>query len=81
MLTDYINKQLALAHYKLLKDGTYFGEISGLKGVWANADTLEGCRQELQEVLESWLIVKMMAGDKVPGFATPARQRAALQHA
>ncbi|MDO8626712.1 MAG: type II toxin-antitoxin system HicB family antitoxin [Candidatus Magasanikbacteria bacterium] len=81
MLTDFINKQLALAHYKLLKDGSYFGEISGLTGVWASAATLEACRAELQEVLESWLIVKMMAGDKVPGFATTAKRNAVLQHA
>jgi len=42
------------ARYKLLEDGTYFGEIAGCEGVWANAKKLENCRDELRDVLESW---------------------------
>jgi predicted RNase H-like HicB family nuclease len=34
--------------------------------VWANAKTLEVCRQELQEVLEDWLVVKLRDGDPIP---------------
>lgn len=52
MLIEFINKKLKTAKYKILKDGSYFGEILGLKGVWASAKTLEDCRKELQEVLE-----------------------------
>lgn len=58
MLTEYIAKKLRAAEYKLLKDGTYFGEIPGLHGVWANARKLEDCRQELRDVLESWLLLE-----------------------
>jgi len=46
------------AQYKLLKGGSYFGEVQGIKGVWASARTLEKCRQELQEVLEEWVYLK-----------------------
>lgn len=81
MLTQFINKKLALARYKLLKDGVYFGEIAGLKGVWASAKTLEDCRHELQEVLEGWLVIKMMTGEKVPGFTIGAKRSQSLQHA
>ncbi len=68
MLVEYINKQLQKANYELLEDRTYYGEIPGLRGVWANAKKLEDCRQELQEVLEGWLILKLRDGDSIPGL-------------
>jgi hypothetical protein len=43
---------MARTKFKILGDGTYFGEVPGFRGVWANANTLEECRKELQEVLE-----------------------------
>ena len=66
MLTDYINAAMTRAKYKIIDDGTYFGEVPRLQGVWANAKTLEICRQELQEVLEDWLIVTLRDGDTIP---------------
>lgn len=59
MLTEYIYKKLKQAHYKMLEDGIYFGEISGLQGVWASEKKLEDCRETLREVLEEWLILKL----------------------
>ncbi len=81
MLSEFIAQKLNQARYKLLKDGAYFGEIPSLKGVWATSDTLEDCREELREVFESWLVLKLRAGDKVPGLQSVARGKAALQHA
>ncbi|PIU99388.1 HicB family protein [Candidatus Wolfebacteria bacterium CG03_land_8_20_14_0_80_36_15] len=80
MLTEFINKKLKEAQYKILKDRTYFGEIPGLKGVWASAKNLEDCRKELQEVLEDWLLLKIKTGDYVPGFRTKIGERL-LTHA
>jgi predicted RNase H-like HicB family nuclease len=57
---------MAKARYKIIDDGSYFGEIPGLSGVWADAKTLEGCRAELQDVLEDWLIVKLRDRDPIP---------------
>ena len=57
MLTAYITAAMTRARYRIIDDGTYFGEIPGLRGVWANAKTLEACGAELQEVLEDWLVV------------------------
>jgi len=59
MLTNYISQKLAQARYKILEDGTYFGEIPGFQGVWASEKTLEKCREVLREVLEEWLILKL----------------------
>jgi predicted RNase H-like HicB family nuclease len=58
MLTRYIQEAMGKARYKMLKDGSYFGGIPGLEGVWADERTLEKCREVLQEVLEEWLILK-----------------------
>jgi predicted RNase H-like HicB family nuclease len=71
MLSEFINKQLAKARYKILKDGNYFGEITGIAGVWANASNLEDCRQALAEVLEDWLFLKIRDGEKI--YSDPHR--------
>ena len=67
MLTAYINAAMHNAHYDILEEGEgYIGKISGLKGVWANADTLEACREELREVLEEWIILGLKMGHHIP---------------
>jgi len=68
MLVDFVQKKMEQARYKLLEDGTYFGEIPGLQGVWGNARKLEDCRRELQEVLEDWLLLKVSSKETVPGL-------------
>jgi predicted RNase H-like HicB family nuclease len=66
MLYEYIQKALKKAQYKVLDNGTWFAEISAFEGVWANAKSVEECRQELQEVLEEWLLLKIRDGDLIP---------------
>jgi predicted RNase H-like HicB family nuclease len=66
MLLQYIQKALTKAQYKLLDDGTWFAEVPGFEGVWANATTVEGCRQDLMEVMEEWLILKIRDRDPIP---------------
>jgi predicted RNase H-like HicB family nuclease len=63
MITAYIDAAMKSARCRILDDGTFFGEIPALQGVWGNSETLEGCRQELQEVLEDWLILKLRDND------------------
>lgn len=75
MLTEFIVKQLKRAQYKLLKDGTYFAEIPGLKGVWANAKNLEDCREELRSALEDWVLFKLKDGDAIPGLRVGVDRR------
>lgn len=57
MLTAYIRSAMRYAQYQIIEDHTFYGEIAPLAGVYANADTLEGCREELQEVLEGWILL------------------------
>ncbi|MBC8184470.1 DUF2281 domain-containing protein [candidate division KSB1 bacterium] len=58
MLIKYLESAMKKAQYEILHDNEgYFGKISRLQGVWANAETLENCREELQEVLEEWIII------------------------
>ena len=69
MLTPFINAALQKAHYEILPDGEgYFGAIEGLEGVWAQTATLEGCREELQEVLEEWIILGLKMGHAIPSI-------------
>lgn len=68
MFSRFIEQKLKRARYKLLKDGSYFGEIPGARGVWAGAKNLEDCREELREVFEEWLLLKVKHSEPVPGF-------------
>jgi predicted RNase H-like HicB family nuclease len=67
MLFEYIQKALERAQYKRLDDdGSWFAEIPGFDGVWANAKTVEECRTELKEVLEEWLVLKVRDHNDIP---------------
>ena len=69
MLTTYIHAALRKAHYEILPDEEgYFGSIAGLQGVWAQADTLEACREELREVLEEWIVLGLKMGHPLPAI-------------
>lgn len=65
-LSGYIHIALERAKYKILEDGSYYGQIPGVKGVWAEGKNLEACRKELQEVLEDWIVIKLRDGDTLP---------------
>ena len=67
MLTEYLHAAMRQARYEILPDdGTFYGEIPGLDGVYANAATLEACRDELREVLEEWLLLRVSRGLPIP---------------
>ena len=67
MLTDYIQAAMRQATYEILEDdGTYYWHIPACQGVWANAPTLEACREELQEVLEGWIALGLSMHHPIP---------------
>lgn len=67
MLREYIRGGMGRARYEILDgDGTYYGEIPGFEGVYANADTLEDCRDELEEVLEEWVLFRVSRNLELP---------------
>lgn len=60
MLHDYIRVALEHAHYELIDDvEPFYGEVPGLKGVWATGETLEACRDNLESTIEGWLLVRL----------------------
>ena len=60
MLLEYIQAALRHARYEILPDdSSYYGEIPECQGVYANADKLEACREELREVLEEWVLFRV----------------------
>ena len=67
MISEYINAAMRKAHYELLTDDKlYYGEIPGFEGVYATAENLEDCREELQSVLEDWLLLSIHKNLPVP---------------
>jgi len=70
-LTSYIKEALRLAHYETLEDPQfhYIGTIAGLEGLWAGAETLEACRDALEEELEDWILLGLQLGHTIPVIA------------
>jgi len=67
MLTNYMHAALHRARYEILPDDkSFYGEIPGFDGVYANAATLEACREELAEVLEEWILFRVAKGLPLP---------------
>ncbi len=56
VLLNYIQAAMRHARYEILpEDGAYYGEIAPYNGVYSRVQTLEGCREELQDVLGKWI--------------------------
>ena len=65
MITKYLSEAMRRAKYKILEDGSYYGWIEELPGVWATAGSLEECREELQSVVEDWLFLGLKLGHHI----------------
>ncbi len=66
MLTAYIQAAMRQARYEILQDDTFYGEIPGFQGVYANDERLENCREQLREVLEGWIVLGLHLGHLLP---------------
>ena len=66
MLSSYIQSAMYKAKYEILNDGSFYGEIPEFGGVYANTVTLESCREELKEVLEEWILLRVSRHLKLP---------------
>ena len=69
------------AKFKKIDGKTYFGEIVGIRGVWANSRTLSECKKQLQEVFEDWLVVSLKTDKKIPGFSISFDKRHLVKNA
>ncbi len=67
MLTNYVRAAMHRAKYETIpEDGSYYGEIPGFQGVYATAETLEAGRDELEEVLEEWMLFRISRSLPLP---------------
>lgn len=66
MIRQYVDEALRAARYDKLEDGTFYGEVPQLRGVLATASTLEACREQLAEVVEEWVLVRVAKRLPVP---------------
>jgi predicted RNase H-like HicB family nuclease len=49
-------------------DGTFCATVEGLRGVIATGTSLEACRDQLAEVVEAWVLVRVARGLRVPAL-------------
>jgi predicted RNase H-like HicB family nuclease len=69
MLRQYIEAAMRSGTYEIIEDdGSYYGEIPKLNGVFANAPTREGCRDQLEEVLEDWILIGIAEHHELPAI-------------
>ena len=69
MIVEYVSEALKRARYEMIEDREpFYGEVSGLKGVWATGKTLEECREHLGEVLDGWIAVRLKKGLPIPSL-------------
>jgi predicted RNase H-like HicB family nuclease len=66
MLISYIQAAMREAHYELMENGGFFGEIPPCEGVWGEGATLEECREDLEGALQDWVVVKLRFGHTLP---------------
>lgn len=67
MLAAYLATAQHAATYECLdEDRLFHGSIPGLDGVFAAAETLELCRDQLAEVLEEWLVLGLAMHHQLP---------------
>jgi len=67
MLTAYIRAAMRQACYEIVEDdGSFYAHIPAIPGIWANAKTLEACREELESVLEGWVLLSVADHSPIP---------------
>lgn len=66
-LTDYIWAAMRHAKYQWASDDRIFiGTSPPCRGVIGTGKSLEACRDDLQEVLEEWLVLGFRLGHDLP---------------
>ena len=67
MIREYLDAAMQRAHYELIEDEEpFYGEVPDLQGVCATGKTLEACRQNLAEVVDGWILIRLARGLSIP---------------
>lgn len=62
MFAEYIAAALRRARYDALENGSFMATVEGLPGVIATGNTVEECREDLIEVIEEWITIRLQRG-------------------
>ncbi len=67
MIREYLDAAMQRARYELIEDeDPFYGEVPELQGVWATGKTLEECRQNLADVVDGWILIRLARGLSIP---------------
>lgn len=64
LVRKYTRAAMKRASPRKLEDGTWYADIPGFEGVWANEKTLQDCLNVLDEVLLDWILLKIDHEDR-----------------
>jgi predicted RNase H-like HicB family nuclease len=82
MIQDFLTSNLNKARYEIIDGGKrFYGEIKGLRGVWAVGKTLEECRQNLMTTIEGWLIIRLKKNLPISNFKIPRNSLSVQKYA
>jgi predicted RNase H-like HicB family nuclease len=68
MVTRYVDSALHRAQYQHLEDGSFCATVPSLRGVIATGASLEACRDQLTEVIEEWILVRVANHLPIPAL-------------
>ena len=69
MIAEYIKAAMRGAHYEKMEDGRWFATIPACECLWADGDTVEFAREELESRLEGWILLGLHHGHTLPVIA------------
>ncbi|MBI4202354.1 MAG: type II toxin-antitoxin system HicB family antitoxin [Chloroflexi bacterium] len=66
MLTEYIEKAMAVAVVERTEEGQYVASIPGIQGPWGHGKTRKEAKAELRSVFEEWLVLALRDDEALP---------------
>jgi len=64
LIDRYVKRVMRRAEVKQYPDGSWFAEIPGFPGVWANEPSQDEALLDLEETLREWVLLKIRDGDR-----------------
>ena len=68
MFSEYTQAALKRAKYEILESSSYMASVEGLPGVIATGNNIEECREDLIEVIEEWVTIRLQRGLDIPAL-------------
>ena len=67
MLQNYIQAAIRRAKYEFIpNEGYFYCEIPECRGVFVKANSIEEAREEIIEILEEWLFIRLRKNLDIP---------------